>query len=166
MEWDLTLFDFREEGILILSGGLTAHNLRDRGSFSPDSARPIHKEFDEAIHKAIEIESVCPFPLIPTFELANGFGRLKIVRKPWLNSRGIMASVLRTPGRTILSHCMLLLAPAKGAKWRRLWSCMGYLHLHLVYNIFTYHINCCKVTGRGFWWWLCAESARWRCAQW
>jgi len=47
----------REEGILILSGGLTAHNLRDWASFSPDSARPIHKEFDEAIHKAIEIES-------------------------------------------------------------------------------------------------------------
>ena len=58
----MTLVDFREEGILILSGGLTPHNLRDRVSFSPDSARPIHKEFDEAIHKAIEIESVCFFP--------------------------------------------------------------------------------------------------------
>jgi aromatic ring-opening dioxygenase catalytic subunit (LigB family) len=64
----LTLFNFREEGILILSGGLTAHNLRDRVSFAPDSARPIHKEFDEAIHKAIEIESVCSFTLNDTFE--------------------------------------------------------------------------------------------------
>jgi aromatic ring-opening dioxygenase catalytic subunit (LigB family) len=63
----LTLFDFREEGILILSGGLTAHNLRDRASLSPDSARPIHREFDEAIHKAIEIESVCSFPLCDMF---------------------------------------------------------------------------------------------------
>jgi len=47
----------REEGILILSGGLTMHNLSDWASFSPDTARPSHKEFDEAIHKAIEIES-------------------------------------------------------------------------------------------------------------
>lgn len=48
----------REEGILILAGGLTAHNLRDRSSFSPDTARDVHKEFDRAIHKAIAIESV------------------------------------------------------------------------------------------------------------
>ncbi|KAF8163133.1 Extradiol ring-cleavage dioxygenase, class III enzyme, subunit B [Crassisporium funariophilum] len=47
----------REEGILVLSGGLTAHNLRDRDSFSPDTARAIHKEFDQAIHKAVEIDS-------------------------------------------------------------------------------------------------------------
>ncbi len=48
----------REEGILILAGGLTAHNLRDRSSFSPDTARDVHKEFDQAIHEAIAIESV------------------------------------------------------------------------------------------------------------
>lgn len=50
--------DGREEGILILSGGLTAHNLRDRTSFAPDTARAVHKEFDEAIHKAMAEESV------------------------------------------------------------------------------------------------------------
>lgn len=48
----------REEGILILSGGLTAHNLRDRSSFAPDTARPVHKEFDLAIHQAIGLASV------------------------------------------------------------------------------------------------------------
>ncbi|KAF8969885.1 Extradiol ring-cleavage dioxygenase, class III enzyme, subunit B [Flammula alnicola] len=48
----------REEGILILSGGLTAHNLGDRSSFAPDTARAVHKEFDRAIHKAIAIDSV------------------------------------------------------------------------------------------------------------
>ncbi|CAA7267936.1 unnamed protein product [Cyclocybe aegerita] len=47
----------REEGILVLSGGLTAHNLRDRSSFSPETAKPIHKEFDAAIHKAIQNDS-------------------------------------------------------------------------------------------------------------
>jgi len=49
----------REEGILILSGGLTAHNLADRSSFSPDTARAVHKEFDRAIHDAVGIDSVC-----------------------------------------------------------------------------------------------------------
>lgn len=48
----------REEGILVLSGGLTAHNLRDRTSFSPDTAKPAVKEFDKAIHQAIQIENV------------------------------------------------------------------------------------------------------------
>ncbi|PPQ78517.1 hypothetical protein CVT25_011789 [Psilocybe cyanescens] len=57
--WELgkAVAQLREEGILILSGGLTAHNLRDRTSFSPDTARAVHKEFDEAIHKAIAVES-------------------------------------------------------------------------------------------------------------
>jgi 4,5-DOPA dioxygenase extradiol len=48
----------REEGILILSGGLTAHNLRDRSSFAPDTAHAVHKEFDRAIHEAVGINSV------------------------------------------------------------------------------------------------------------
>ncbi|TFK42759.1 Extradiol ring-cleavage dioxygenase, class III enzyme, subunit B [Crucibulum laeve] len=45
----------REEGILVLSGGLTAHNLRDRASFTPETARPSHKAFDKAIHDAVNI---------------------------------------------------------------------------------------------------------------
>lgn len=49
---------FRDEGILILSGGLTAHNLGDRSSFSPDTARAVHKEFDKAVHQAVGIDSV------------------------------------------------------------------------------------------------------------
>ncbi|KAJ8519891.1 hypothetical protein ONZ45_g3208 [Pleurotus djamor] len=43
----------RQEGILVLSGGLVIHNLRDFSSFSPDTASAAHKSFDEAIHKAI-----------------------------------------------------------------------------------------------------------------
>ncbi|KAL1744669.1 Extradiol ring-cleavage dioxygenase, class III enzyme, subunit B [Schizophyllum fasciatum] len=45
----------RREGILVLSGGLTAHNLRDMSSFSPASAKPAHLEFDKAVHKAVSI---------------------------------------------------------------------------------------------------------------
>jgi aromatic ring-opening dioxygenase catalytic subunit (LigB family) len=42
----------------VLSGGLTAHNLKDRTSFSPDTAREVHKEFDRAVHEALNIEQV------------------------------------------------------------------------------------------------------------
>jgi 4,5-DOPA dioxygenase extradiol len=57
--WELgkALSQLREEGILILSGGLTAHNLRDPSSFAPDTARDVHKQFDEEIYKAIAAES-------------------------------------------------------------------------------------------------------------
>ncbi|KAJ7349259.1 Extradiol ring-cleavage dioxygenase, class III enzyme, subunit B [Mycena albidolilacea] len=39
----------REEGILVLSGGYIVHNLRDREAFSPVTAKPAHKEFDQAM---------------------------------------------------------------------------------------------------------------------
>jgi len=42
----------REEGILVLSGGLTIHNLRDFTSFSEATAQPIYKEFDKAVLSA------------------------------------------------------------------------------------------------------------------
>lgn len=45
----------REEGILVLSGGLTAHNLGDRRSFSPTAATEAHKAFDSAVHSAINV---------------------------------------------------------------------------------------------------------------
>ncbi|KAJ7702366.1 Extradiol ring-cleavage dioxygenase class III enzyme subunit B [Mycena rosella] len=45
----------REEGILVLSGGLVAHNLDDRGSFAPQTANPLHKEFDRATVAAVSV---------------------------------------------------------------------------------------------------------------
>ena len=54
-------FFLREEGILVLSGGLTAHNLQDRRSFSPTTATEAHKSFDQAIHSAINITDVSVF---------------------------------------------------------------------------------------------------------
>jgi hypothetical protein len=58
---------YREEGVLVLSGGLTAHNLRDRSSFSPETAKPIHKEFDAAIHEAMNVEDVSAPSLVSPF---------------------------------------------------------------------------------------------------
>ncbi|KAJ7750606.1 Extradiol aromatic ring-opening dioxygenase [Mycena metata] len=45
----------REEGILVLSGGLTVHNLRDVASFAPSSTQPAHKAFDKAVLAAVAI---------------------------------------------------------------------------------------------------------------
>ncbi|KII88713.1 hypothetical protein PLICRDRAFT_41929 [Plicaturopsis crispa FD-325 SS-3] len=45
----------REEGILVLSGGLLVHNLRDFSAFNEETADAIYKEFDRAILDAITI---------------------------------------------------------------------------------------------------------------
>ena len=42
----------REEGILILSGGLTVHTFRDFSAFAESTAKPEFKEFDNAILQA------------------------------------------------------------------------------------------------------------------
>jgi aromatic ring-opening dioxygenase catalytic subunit (LigB family) len=44
----------RDEGILILSGGLSIHNLRDFKQFSPDSASEQVKDFERTVIKATE----------------------------------------------------------------------------------------------------------------
>ncbi|KAI0064702.1 Extradiol ring-cleavage dioxygenase class III enzyme subunit B [Artomyces pyxidatus] len=43
----------RREGILVLAGGLTVHNLRDRRSFIPQTADPIVLAFNDAVSAAI-----------------------------------------------------------------------------------------------------------------
>lgn len=48
----------RREGILVISGGLTIHNLRDFAAFSPDTCKPIYREFDRAILDTITIPEV------------------------------------------------------------------------------------------------------------
>ena len=47
-----------EEQILILSGGLTVHNLRDFSCFSEATAKPEYKAFDKAILDAVTISDV------------------------------------------------------------------------------------------------------------
>ncbi|KAJ7649932.1 Extradiol ring-cleavage dioxygenase, class III enzyme, subunit B [Roridomyces roridus] len=46
----------RDEGILVLSGGFTVHNLDDLGCFSPETAKPVHMEFDRAVVQAVQVE--------------------------------------------------------------------------------------------------------------
>jgi aromatic ring-opening dioxygenase catalytic subunit (LigB family) len=48
----------RKEGILILSGGSTIHNLRDQASFLPETASlPFHR-FNDAVASAISVSDV------------------------------------------------------------------------------------------------------------
>jgi aromatic ring-opening dioxygenase catalytic subunit (LigB family) len=58
----------------VLSGGYIVHNLRDREAFSPVTANPAHKEFDQAMVASCrvtdvgltfypsDIHSLCPVP--------------------------------------------------------------------------------------------------------
>lgn len=46
----------REEGVLVLSGGLTVHNLGDLGSLTPASARPLHHAFNDAVTAAVTLQ--------------------------------------------------------------------------------------------------------------
>jgi aromatic ring-opening dioxygenase catalytic subunit (LigB family) len=48
----------REEGILVLSGGLTVHNLQDFSCFNPETANPLIREFDDAVSSAISLSDV------------------------------------------------------------------------------------------------------------
>jgi len=43
----------REKGYLVLSGGLTIHNLRDPSAFAESTAGPLHKQFNQAIFDAL-----------------------------------------------------------------------------------------------------------------
>ncbi|EJD05734.1 Extradiol ring-cleavage dioxygenase, class III enzyme, subunit B [Fomitiporia mediterranea MF3/22] len=44
----------REEGILVLSGGLTIHTFQDWSAFAESTAKPVYKEFNQAILEAVQ----------------------------------------------------------------------------------------------------------------
>ena len=48
----------RSEGILLLSGGLTIHNLRDRASFDETKSAQIYRQFDNAVTQAVQVHDV------------------------------------------------------------------------------------------------------------
>ena len=54
----MTFADYRQEGILVLSGGLLVHNLRDFASFGESTAKPVVKEFYQAILDAVATKEV------------------------------------------------------------------------------------------------------------
>ena len=50
--------DHRDEQILVLSGGLTIHNLRDFSCFAEDTAKPAYLAFNDAILDAVQTADV------------------------------------------------------------------------------------------------------------
>lgn len=56
-EWEIgqVLDELRSEGILLLSGGLTIHNLRDRTSFHETESAEIYRQFDKAVTEAVQV---------------------------------------------------------------------------------------------------------------
>ena len=55
-EWAIgrAVSKLREEGILILSGGLTVHTFEDFTAFVESTAKPVYKEFSSAILEAVQ----------------------------------------------------------------------------------------------------------------
>ena len=52
----------RKEGILILSSGLTIHNLRNLESFVPETASLPIRQFNDAVNSAISVSDVSVLP--------------------------------------------------------------------------------------------------------
>ncbi|OBZ75293.1 4,5-DOPA dioxygenase extradiol-like protein [Grifola frondosa] len=109
----------RHEGILILSGGLLVHNLRDMSSFSEESASSLVKDFDKSILNAVtvpdaearkaamsahssttEIKGSCHSPLIPSLQDWTGFKTLYFCpssnHRQAANTSGEQAFIART----------------------------------------------------------------------
>lgn len=68
---DLACMDFRDEGILILSGGLTIHSFEDVSAFAEPTAKPIFKEFDQTLLHAVTDSSVCVNACLPDIRYFN-----------------------------------------------------------------------------------------------
>ena len=54
----------RSEGILLLAGGLTIHNLRDRICFDEIQCADIYRQFDKAVTQAVQVRDVCGLSFI------------------------------------------------------------------------------------------------------
>ncbi|KAF8630382.1 hypothetical protein AX15_002941 [Amanita polypyramis BW_CC] len=70
--------ELRKEGILVLSGGLTVHNLGDMSGFAPSTAKSAHHQFEEAVLRATEISNaserktaMMALPLHPGFRASH-----------------------------------------------------------------------------------------------
>lgn len=65
----------RSEGILLLSGGLTIHNLGDLSCFQEQSAK-VYSQFDNAVTRAVQILEVGNFDRLPPHPHDFTCGRL------------------------------------------------------------------------------------------
>ena len=55
----------REEGILIICGGLTIHNLGDVDTFGPDTTNPKARAFNDAVTQVLPVQDVSDCACVP-----------------------------------------------------------------------------------------------------
>jgi aromatic ring-opening dioxygenase catalytic subunit (LigB family) len=72
----------RKEGVLILSGGLTVHNLRNMASFFEDTAGPLPKQFDQALLDAVSVTDVRAFLHFPSCSQPHDYDSRLHANKP------------------------------------------------------------------------------------
>ena len=61
----------RKEGILVLSGGLIVHNLRNLQSFVKETADPPVIQFNDAVTSAISVTDVSVFPRTSAYTIPH-----------------------------------------------------------------------------------------------
>lgn len=100
----------REEQILVLSGGLTIHNLRDFSCFAEDTAKPLYLDFDKAILEAVALTDVCTMLCTRVVYLLTNHSP-QSVRPLWSISPDIRDLGSRT--LELITSCRCTLQPAQ-----------------------------------------------------
>lgn len=104
------LTDVRQEGYLILSGGLTIHTFEDFGAYNEKTAKPIFKSFDQAVFDAMKQPSVRALNEVFPFDgLRSPINRLNLESPLCWSSHSMKASGKHIHAKSILFLFTLLL---------------------------------------------------------
>jgi len=127
----------RDEGILVLSGGLTIHNLQDRTCFLPETANPLVREFNDAVSSAISVSDVSVIrQSVLYLALLTALFQSPLRGGPHsLPSHDTKVFAWRTHERNISSPSMSQQAQVKVVTCTSCLACMGIKQLHSVENV-------------------------------
>ena len=127
----------RDEGILVLSGGLTIHNLQDRTCFLPETANPLVREFNDAVSSAISVSDVSIIrQSVLYLALLTALFQSPLRGGPHsLPSHDTKVFAWRTHERNISSPSMSQQAQVKVVTCTSCLACMGIKQLHSVESV-------------------------------